>query len=97
MKEGKKKKVTPKKKEEKKEDVTLKTDDKSLDSEVVQKVDKLTNDITALKTSFEEFGNRLQTSPGADTDTDDGQGNIDDGQKPGVFAGLFVNKEAKAA
>jgi len=88
---------TPKKKEEKKEDVTLKTDDKSLDSEVVQKVDKLTNDITALKTSFEEFGNRLQTSPGADTDIDDGQGNIDDGQKPGVFAGLFVNKEAKAA
>ena len=88
---------TPKKKEEKKEDVTLKTDDKSLDSEVVQKVDKLTNDITALKTSFEEFGNRLQTSPGADTDIDDGLGNIDDGQKPGVFAGLFVNKEAKAA
>ena len=88
---------TPKKKEEKKEDVILKTDDKSLDSEVVQKVDKLTNDITALKTSFEEFGNRLQTSPGADTDIDDGHGNIDDGQKPGVFAGLFVNKEAKAA
>ena len=88
---------TPKKKEEKKEDVILKTDDKSLDLEVVQKVDKLTNDITALKTSFEEFGNRLQTSPGADTDIDDGLGNIDDGQKPGVFAGLFVNKEAKAA
>ena len=92
---------TPKKKEEKKDaefvSGTLQTYDKTPDLEVVQKVDKLTNDITALKTSFEEFGNRLQTSSGADTDIDDGLGNIDDGQKPGVFAGLFVNKEAKAA
>jgi len=78
-------------------DPTLDAKKEDAESIVTQKMDKLATDFEALKTSFEEFGNGLNTDPAGNNDFDDGSTGDDNKGKPSVFAGLFVNKSQKEA
>jgi len=70
----------------------LESEDKAL----VQKVDKLSSDFAAFKTSFEEFGNSLSAPPAALQETVEDNPRKSTAEKPSVFAGLFVKKSQEA-